>query len=122
MNNCDLEAQRRFGDTAAYKEYEQKTANYTEDKWQNANNGLMAVFAKFADCKNSGNSANSPVAQALVMELQDYITGNYYTCTKKILADLGQMYVADERFKESIDKQASGTAEFVASAITIYCK
>ena len=82
----------------------------------------MAVFAKFADCKNSGNSANSPVAQALVMEFQDYITGNYYTCTKKILADLGQMYVADERFKESIDKQASGTAEFVASAITIYCK
>ena len=122
MNNYDLEAQRRFGDTAAYKEYEQKTADYTEDKWQNANNGLMAVFAKFADCKNSGNSANSPVAQALVMELQDYITGNYYTCTKKILADLGQMYVADERFKESIDKQASGTAEFVASAITIYCK
>ena len=122
MNNCDLEAQRRFGDTAAYKEYEQKTADYTEDKWQNANNGLMAVFAKFADCKNSGNSANSPVAQALVMELQDYITENYYTCTKKILADLGQMYVADERFKESIDKQASGTAEFVASAITIYCK
>lgn len=27
MNNYDLEVKQRFGETAAYKEYEQKTAN-----------------------------------------------------------------------------------------------
>jgi hypothetical protein len=33
MNNYDFEASRRFGESDAYKEYEQKTANYTKDEW-----------------------------------------------------------------------------------------
>ena len=32
------------------------------------------------------------------------------------------MYVADERFKENIDKNGNGTAEFISSAIEIFCK
>ncbi|MBQ5798819.1 MAG: TipAS antibiotic-recognition domain-containing protein, partial [Clostridia bacterium] len=39
-----------------------------------------------------------------------------------ILAGLGQMYVADERFKNNIDKYAYGTATFVRESIEIYCK
>ena len=37
-------------------------------------------------------------------------------------AGLGQMYVMDERFKNNIDKNAEGTAEFVSKAIDVYCK
>ena len=120
MQNYDKEVQRRFGQTEAYKEYEQKTANYTKDKWQEANDGLMKVFTKFAECKKVSCTADSDEAQALVIELQTYITENYYTCTNEILAGLGQMYVADERFKDNIDKHGDGTAEFVAKAIEIY--
>lgn len=47
---------------------------------------------------------------------------NYYLCTNQILAGLGQMYVADERFKSNIDKHADGTAEFICEAIEIYCR
>ena len=122
MRNYDLEIKQSFGNTDAYKEYEQKTANYSKDKWQTVNGGLMAVFTKFAECKNNGNTAVSDEAQALVIELQNYITENYYTCTKEILASLGQMYVADERFKANIDKNGNGTAKFVREAIEIYCK
>ncbi|MBR6634885.1 MAG: TipAS antibiotic-recognition domain-containing protein, partial [Clostridia bacterium] len=35
---------------------------------------------------------------------------------------LGQMYVADERFRNNIDNHALGTAEFVSRAIEVYCK
>lgn len=122
MNNYDIEVQERFGNTDAYKEYEQKTDNYTKDEWQEINDGLMLVFAKFAECMKNGNTANSNEAQILVKELQNYITENYYTCTNQILAGLGQMYVADERFKTNIDKNGDGTAEFVSKAIEIYCK
>ena len=122
MQNYDIEVQERFGNTDAYKEYEQKTDNYTKDEWQEINDGLMLVFAKFAECKKNGNTADSNEAQTLVKELQTYITENYYTCTKDILAGLGQMYVADERFKTNIDKNGDGTAEFVSKAIEIYCK
>lgn len=82
----------------------------------------MTVFAKFAACKQNRNPADSDEVQALVKELQNYITENYYTCTNEILAGLGKMYVADERFKTNIDKNADGTAEFVQEAIEIYCK
>ncbi len=122
MNNYDTEVKDRFGDTDAYKEYQQKSANYTKDQWQEVNDGLMSVFAKFAECKQNGNTVDSDKAQTLVKELQNYIIENYYTCTNQILAGLGQMYVADERFKTNIDKNGNGTADFVSKAIEIYCK
>ena len=118
----EVEAKQRWGETDAYKEHKQKTANYSKDKWQEVNDGLMTIFAKFAKCKQNGNTADLDDAQALVKELQIYITENYYTCTNEILASLGQMYVADERFKTNIDKNGDGTAEFVSKAIEIYCK
>ena len=115
--NYDSEARSRWGNTDAYSEHEKKTKNYTKEKWAEANDGLMAIFAEFATCKNSGASADSVEAQALVSKLQAHITANYYTCTDEILAGLGKMYIADERFKKNIDKYGEGTAEFVAGAI-----
>ena len=112
----------RYGNTAAYREHEQKTKNYTIEKWAEANDGLMAIFAEFAACKDSGVSADSTEAQSLVTELQAHITANYYTCTDEILAGLGKMYVADERFKKNIDKYGKGTAEFASEAITVSCQ
>ena len=112
-----IEARSRWGDTAAYREHEQKTKNYTKEKWAEVNDGLMAIFAEFAACKESGASADSAEAQALVTKLQAHITTHYYTCTDEILSVLGKMYVADERFKKNIDKYGEGTAEFVSNSI-----
>ena len=122
MKNYETEVRERYGNTDAYREHEQKTKNYTKEKWAKANDGLMAIFGEFAVCKNSGVSADSAEAQALVFKLQVHITANYYTCTDEILAGLGKMYVADERFKKNIDKYGEGTAEFVAGAIEAYCR
>ena len=122
LNNAENEARDRYGDTAAYREYEQKTKKYTKEKWAEANGGLMAIFAEFAACKDSGASADSAEAQSLVAKLQAHITANYYTCTDEILSGLGKMYVADERFKKNIDRYADGTAEFAADAIAVYTK
>ena len=120
MKSYEAEARERYGNTAAYREHEQKTKNYTKEKCAEANDGLMAIFAEFAACKESGASADSGEAQALVAKLQAHITENYYTCTDEILAGLGKMYVADERFKKNIDKYGEGTAEFAAEGIRIY--
>ena len=122
MKNYETEARERYGNTAAYREHEQKTKNYTKEKWAEANDGLMAIFAEFAACKESGARADSAEAQAIVAKLQTHITDNYYTCTDEILAGLGKMYVADERFKKNIDKYGEGTAEFATDAIEVYCR
>ena len=119
MKNYETEARERYGNTAAYREHEQKTKNYTKEKWAEANDGMMAIFAEFAACKQNGAEADSNEAQQLVAKLQTHITANYYTCTDEILAGLGKMYVADERFKKNIDKYGEGTAEFAAEGIRI---
>ena len=115
-----VEVRERYGGTAAYREHTAKTKNYTKEKWTTANDGLMAIFGEFSVLKNGGASADSVEAQELVAKLHAHITANYYTCTDEILAGLGKMYVADERFKNNIDKYAEGTAEFVADAIAAY--
>ena len=122
MKSYETEACARWGNTDAYREHEEKTKNYTKEKWAEANDGLIAIFAEFSECKNNGYGVNAPEVQSLVVKLQEYITQNYYTCTNEILSGLGKMYVADERFKKNIDKYGEGTAEFAADAIAVYTK
>ena len=120
MKKYETEARERWGNTETYREHEKKTKNYTKEKWTEANEGLMAIFASFATYKSSNLLPSSIEVQSLVLKLQSYITENYYTCTNEILCGLGKMYVADERFKRNIDKYGEGTAEFVANVIKAY--
>ena len=122
INDYETEARSRWGNTDAYREHGQKTKNYTKEKWAEANDGMMLIFAELAACKENGVSADSAEAQALVAKLQVHITENYYTCTDEILEGLGKMYVADERFKKNIDKYGEGTSEFASEAIEIYSR
>ena len=82
----------------------------------------MKIFAELAECKDNSVSADSNEAQGALAKLQSYITAKYYTCADEILAGLGEMYVADERFKKNIDKYREGTAEYTADAIAAYTK
>ena len=120
MRNSSYEVHQRWENTSAYREHIEKTKNYTKEKWAEVNDGLMAIFAEFAACRASGASVDSAEAQTLVAKLQAHITANYYTCTDEILAGLGKMYVADERFKKNIDKYGEGTAEYASEGIRIY--
>lgn len=115
------EARERWGNTEAFREHTEKTKNYTKEEWAEANDGLMSIFAEFAECKEAGFGADSSEAQSLVEKLQAHISAHFYTCTGEILAGLGKMYVADERFRENINKHGVGTAEFAAEAIAKVC-
>ena len=115
------EANEKWGSTTAYKEYSERTESYSKQKWNSLAEGMDHIMAEFADCMNKGNSADSAEAQSLVKALQNHITENYYLCTNEILSGLAQMYVADERFKNNIDKHAEGTAEFISGAVAVCC-
>ena len=118
----ETEIKERWGDTSVYQEYKDKTKDYSGARWATANLFMMVIFSEFADCMNAGDEPCDKEVQELVAKLQAHITQYYYTCTKEILAGLGEMYVADERFKKNIDKHSKGTAEFVSKAISIYCE
>lgn len=81
------EARERWRSTPAYKEYAEKTRDYSQQKWAGIAEGLDRIMAEFA------------------------------SCTDEILAGLGRMYVADACFKKNIDRHAEGTAAFICEAI-----
>lgn len=118
MDSYREEAKQRWGKTPQYREFEEKTS---EGGYGDKAEGLMEIFVRFGRIKDRSPSDEQP--QALVAELQKYITDNFYTCTKEILFSLGEMYVNDERFRENIDgRGGKGTAEFAQKATSEYCK
>ena len=122
MNKYKAEAQQKWGNTEAYRQHAEKTKDYSKEKWNDLAADMDQIMADFALCMQKGEPANSEQAQSLVKKLQNHISENYYHCTNQILAGLGQMYVADERFQNNIDRHAPGTAAFVCEAITSYCR
>lgn len=116
-NKYAEEVRQRWGSTDAYKESQQRNTDFSQ-----AASLLDAVFEEFAELDRSGTSPDDEAAKIQVEKLQRCITDNFYTCTNEILAGLGQMYAADVRFKNNIDKHGEGTAEFVSQCIKSYCK
>lgn len=113
------EAKARWGNTDAWAESQKKTGAYGKEDWDRVNREGEAILDRFAALGDL--PPESPQAQELVRAWQEHITRNYYHCTKEILSGLGQMYLADDRFRENLDSHGPGTAERLAKAIEVYC-
>lgn len=113
------EVKERWGNTDAYAESEEKTNSYDEARWKSLCGESAEILREFGKMRDT--DPESKEAQALVKKWQNYITANFYHCTKEILSGLGLMYVNDERFTKNIDQNGEGTAAFMAKAIEVYC-
>ena len=129
MNKADYEkfddyvaqARAMWGNTPAYQEYQEKAKNRGKEEEAQLGDGLMELFVRMG--KLVGQDPAADGAQALVQELQQYITAHFYTCTPQILRGLGQMYAGGGSFTENIDSAAgAGTARFAHQAIEIFCQ
>ena len=115
------EAKQRWGHTDAWKESQQKAAGKTRETQAAEADGLMDIFRRLGQLRQGDPAA--PEAQALVRELQQYISAHYYNCTNQILFGLGQMYAAGDEMNENIDRAGGpGTGDFARRAIEAYCK
>lgn len=109
------EAKEKWGHTGAYRAYEQKN-----DK-QDHSRDMMEIFSQIGQLKHL--PPEDAQVQKKIQALQQFISDHYYPCTKEMLLNLGQMYVADERFMQNIDAAGGeDTANFTQKAIAIYCK
>lgn len=114
------EVRKRWGNTKAYDEYQQRAKGRTDMEQAEIGSQLMERFAEIGKLRKS--SPSEPIVQEKVAGIQAFITEHYYQCTNEILRGLGEMYVGDERMKRNIDKAGGdGTAEFVSQAIAVYC-
>ena len=123
MDEYAREAKQQWGKSDAYKEFEEKTKDWTEDTAAGIADRMMAIFGEFGQIMSNGTEPNHEDAQALVQKLRSFITDNMYNCTPQILSGLGKMYTADGRFAENIDKAGgAGCADFAGKAIEVYCR
>lgn len=109
-----------YGQTAEYKEFEEKSKGLTKEKTKKLNVQMMAIFNEFGKMREL--TADSEEVQAQVKKLKDFITEHFYTCSDEVLYGLGSMYAGGGEFTVNIDKAGGeGTAEFVFEAIRKYC-
>lgn len=114
-------AKAAWGDTDAYRAYQEKRKGRSSQQEEALARGLMQIFEAFGRIRQL--PADGPEAQSLVRRLQSYLTEQYYSCPPALLAALGRMYVEDEAFTGNIDSAGgAGTAQFAAAAIACYCR
>ena len=121
IDDYSKRAKEQWGQTAEYKEFEEKTKNWTKDDEAAVANEFMRIFVEFGQMK--GMNPSDEQVQLQVKKLKDYITEHFYKCSDKILAGLGRMYAGGGELTENIDAAGGiGTAEFTNEAIEIFCK
>lgn len=114
-----VQAKEAWGDTEAFKEFEEKNKGRTAEDHEAIAAQMMEIFAEFGRIRFQ--SPASEEARALVKKLQDFITEHYYRCTDEILAGLGEAYGAGGEFTKNINEAAGdGAAEFASKAIEYY--
>ena len=118
MKEIDYEkkAKELWGDTSAFREYEEKAKNRTHQESSKIGDDLVAYFGKFAQIKDL--PPDSDEAQELVNGLQAFLTEHFYTCTDEILASLGKYYGSGGEITKNINEAVGdGAAEYAAEAI-----
>jgi DNA-binding transcriptional MerR regulator len=111
------EAEERWGGTDAYRESQRRTASYTKDDWQRIRTDGEQLYRRLADAMAAGVPSGSAAAMDLAEEHRSQISRWFYECSYEIHRGLAEMYAADPRFTENIDRYAPGLARYVRDAI-----
>ena len=109
------EAKERWGHTDAYKESARRTAGYTKEDWAMVQAEQEEIFRGFAALV--GQDPVGDAVRAQVSKWRDMIGARFYACSDEMLAGLGEMYLADERFRKNLDAYGAGTAALMSEAM-----
>ena len=111
------EAKERWGESDAYKQSAQRTSSYGKAEWQAIKDESEGIYRSFVELMAAGTPADDAQAMDLAEAHRAHISRWFYDCPVEVHAGLGQMYVADVRFQENIDKHGEGLSEYMAAAI-----
>jgi len=111
------EAQERWGDTDAYKESARRTNSYTKQDWARFKAESEANGAAMVELFDAGVDPTDPRSMDVADEARAIIDRWFYPLSREMHVCLGDMYVADPRFKANYDKQREGLAQWLCDAI-----
>lgn len=111
------EAERRWGDTDAYRQSRRRAASYTKDDWARIKAETGANVRAFAEALRGGLPADGTEATVLAERHRQHISQNFYECDYPAHRGLAEMYIADPRFTATYDRVEPGLARYVHDAI-----
>jgi DNA-binding transcriptional MerR regulator len=111
------EVKERWGKTEAYKESARRTSKYTKADWERYKAESHAIMTDAAELFRSGAPTEGDEAMAVAERHRLSIDRWFYPCGPQMHAGLADMYEADARFAESIDKYAPGLTPWWSAAI-----
>jgi len=111
------EAKERWGETDSYKESSRRTARYTKADWQRFKDEQEAVGARMVALFDEGVEPTDSRSMDVADEARLQIDKWFYPLSREQHVCLGEMYVADPRFKANYEKQREGLAQWLCDAI-----
>lgn len=111
------EAERRWGGTDTYAESQRRAAGYTKEDWQRMKAEADSWAERYRALLEAGEPATGERAMDMAEEHRLHISGWFYECGYEMHRCLGEMYVADPRFKAFYESMRPGLAEHLREAI-----
>ena len=113
------EIREKYGDTAV-DESNAKLKGLTQKQYDEGERLRIEMETTLKAAFDVGDPAGELAQKACDLHMQ-WLCIFYPKYSKEYHMGLGEMYVADERFRANYDKLAPGCTEFLRGAINIYC-
>ena len=111
------EADKRWGDTDAYRESRRRAATYTKADWARHKAESEAINERLVRALTTGLPADSDEAMDAVEAHRQLIGQWFYPCPPAMHVGLAEMYISDPRFTRNYEKLAPGLAQYVHDAM-----
>ena len=111
------EAEKRWGDTEAFKESARRTSSYEEHDWKRIQNEEKEQLNRMVNLMAEGTAPSEPAATQIAEQLRLHIDRYFYPCSRETHAKLAEMYVSDPRFAAHYEKHGTGLAAFLSASI-----
>lgn len=112
------EAKQRWGDTAAYKQSQERTAHMTKDDFARIAREGDVLLQRIAACIDEGPTSNT--AQALIA-IHYANLRVFYDPTPTLYRGLADLYVQDPRFRAHHARFDARLPEFMRDAMLAFC-
>lgn len=110
------EAKEKWGGSEAYAESARRTSKYKKEDWAKIRADGDGIFQELTRLLNEHRPPTSTEAMELAECHRKHIERWLYQCPPAMHAGLGELYVSDERFRESLDRYGPGLAEYARAA------
>ena len=111
------EVRERWGHTEAYKESARRAQGYGEAEWSEIRGESSGIVGELVAAMRAGEPPDGPGARALAERHREHISRWFYPCSLQMHRGLAEMYVADERFTGTYEREAEGLAAYFHDAI-----